>query len=851
MKPSQRLQLSCRRTSEAASRLGDWLDHNTALLGLGHGAVREDLDGLSQRLLALARAADAAPGIGLVSSEGDAKCDVLFGLLASGGQFNIHEFGQRPLDPGTLRRLLPLGDDDAGTAVIRVGAGEPTSAPRGYPLRIMLLSMTDVATVITKAAASALHETAAPPTAADVDALFADVSTRLSSQAIPGLSDGDVLALSETLTNLLPGHRGLASLAATRYWSTFREIAAHIPDRDRQLVLSLLWGQDKAFSALFERMAQGLAKFGHGGEAYCSAEALIGKDVSTGWITRHPRSIIHAATLFDLAHPNGAMISVMNRFGQAVEIERGVLAGLIGELPLHANGGRIEELAPAEILDFPVPHVIAGPVAPMGPGVAANDDLNLAIHHFARAKAIHLIERACLRHDLTSLVAVVDPNRDDDTFGPAIGDWVELAQGATAHARRRVRQGLHIVAAQPAEGAGQVEIATDDPSGRVRRALEGVVGPGETWPAVWTPGRPLAGMIWLERGSQQCNGAERRGTGGMAFAVAAAPIAASDRTIVQDLVEALKPASEPHVRQVQLNQAFHEVRRRFNDCVVRHHLSNAPSALADWRRGMALVTQDRIKFLAERRRLSHLFRALLPSEAEFYTAIDGQSAIGGGRLRGEASRWQVRAAGPPLRGDAAPTRGSDDPAAAGHAADRTVDHWFRAMRRVARCSRFSRGLGVEPRVVHNLVEELQLGAIRTGLAGEIAQVYRSLKPDGEENAADARRRLAAIARRLISAYLELPPGRAGAAAERPLRIAGGEGEVAQPGAPQYSFGAGGVRGGTRGAGRKRLETWDIAFVKLVEDNIASASVVMSRSEKDRELGELIQLFASGPFEVEV
>jgi hypothetical protein len=38
---------------------------------------------------------------------------------------------------------------------------------------------------------------------------------------------------------------------------------------------------------------------------------------------------------------------------------------------------------------------------------------------------------------------------------------------------------------------------------------------------------------------------------------------------------------------------------------------------------------------------------------------------------------------------------------------------------------------------------------------------------------------------------------------------------------------------------------------LVEDNIAATHISSTRGDKDRELGELIQLFASGPFEVDV
>lgn len=801
MKPAQLFQLGCRRTSEAASRLGDWLDHNTAVLGLGHRAVQEDLDGLAQRLHALARAADLPPAIGLVSTDAAAKADLLFGLVASGGQFNVAEFGPRPLDPASLRRLLQAGDTMGGTAVIRFGTGEPASAPRGHPLRIVLLSLTDVAAVMTKAATSALHHSAAPPSAGDVEALFGEVQARLSSQAVPGLSDRDVLELCETLNTLLPGHPTLARLGATRYWSGFREIAAHISDRDRQLLLSLLWGRDKAFSALFERMAEGLAKFGHGGEAYCSTEALVGKDAATGWITRHPRSILHSATLLDLAQPHGATISVVNRFGQAMEIERAVLAGLAAELPLHASGGRLQELAPAEILDFPVPHIISGPAVAAAAGRPANDDLNVAIDHFAKAKALHLVERACLRHDLTSLVTVVDIDGEDDTFGPAIGDWVELAQGATAHARRRVRSGLHVVAIAPAEGRDEIEMASDDPHGRVRRALQGIVGAHETWPAAWTPERPLTAIYWLNRSASPPQWAEQRSAGGLVPSVAAAAVPAADRSVIQDLVQAVKPASEPHVRQVQLNQAFQEIRRRLNDCVMRHHLSNAPSALSDWRRSVALVTQDRIKFLIEQRRLSHLFRALLPAEAELYTAIEASGASRSGQPQGETARWSLASGLMPAQGGAEAPAG--DPAWATRMAERALDHWFRSMRRAARSGRLCRGLGIEPRVVQNLADELQLGALRSGLAGEIGHVARTLSQSQggvDMDTSTARRQLAAIARRLISAYLELPQDRGPGSSGRALRIAGSDGEVAEQGGPQYSFAKGDRRGGAARAG---------------------------------------------------
>jgi len=859
MKPAQKLLLSCRQTGEAATRLGDWLDLNPSLLGNGHGAVREDLEGLAARILPLARAADSVPGIGLVATDASAKCDVLFSLIAPRGPVSVGELGPRPIEPQTLRSLMPVDGAAGGCAILRLSTGDMPPAPRGYPIRIVLLSLIDVATVIAKAAFSARFQVATPPTAHDVEALFEGLSQRTSPQAVPGLSDTDVLDLRETLNALLPGHHTLANLAATRYWSAFREIAAHISDQDRRSVLSLLWGRDPAFSALFDRLCDGVEKFGHGGEAYASPDAVLGKDVASGWMTRHPRSVIHASTMLALAQSPGPAMNVMNRFGQAVEIERAVIAGLIAELPMHVSGSRMSELAPADILDFPVPLSIASLAGQAQPRshAPANDDLSLAVEHFARAKAIYLLERACLRHDLTSLVAILNADEEDDTFAPAIGDFVETAQGPTAQARERVRRGLHIIALKPSEYQASVIVDGEgSDSGRMRRMLDTVIGQGQEWPRAWTPNRPLAEVFWFDAGATQSHAGSWQQTSGGPMGVAAgATLATSyDQGAVQGLTAALQLSSEPRMRQVQLSRALQEVRKQLHACVLRHHASNAPAALADWRRGVAVVIQDRIQYLIESRRLGHLIRALLPLESDFLRAIAAAPGRTSALTAAATTHWmQAMASAPGRAPESGALAGTLDLGAANRMAERAVDYWLKEMRRTARSGRLCRALGLEQRVLHNLVDELQIGAVRIGLAREIAQVFHSMAEPALDPGAAADR-LAAASHRLINAYLELlslPAERGRGAPERPIRLAVQDGEVADAGAGQYSSLANRWRGPGRRTGKPPLEQWDVAFGKLVEDNIASAQVAMGRGGKDRELGELIQLFASGPFEVEL
>ena len=103
MKPEQKFILSCRQTSEAAARLGDWLDHNSTLLGAGHSAVREDIEWISARLTPLAAAAETVPGIGLLASQGTSKTDLLFAILGARAPTTLGQLGQRPVDAATNR----------------------------------------------------------------------------------------------------------------------------------------------------------------------------------------------------------------------------------------------------------------------------------------------------------------------------------------------------------------------------------------------------------------------------------------------------------------------------------------------------------------------------------------------------------------------------------------------------------------------------------------------------------------------------------------------------------------------------------------------------------------------------
>jgi hypothetical protein len=860
MKPEQKILLSCRQTSEAAGRLIDWLDVNQQLLSVGRAAVREDIDALASRLTPLARAAEAAPGIGLIATPGAEKTELLFSILAARGPTMLGQLGQRPLDGATIRGLLPQDHDASGCVIMRFCAGEIPPTPRGYPIHVGLLSMVDVAAIVTRAATSA-RPSSRKPDAAEITTLFTAVAGRLSPQAVPGLSERDVVDLRETLNALLPDHPLMAALAATRYWDHFREVAPHIAERDRRLVFAVLWRDDPSFTLLFNRLCDGLDRLGQGADAYCPPEALLGKDKSTGWMTRHPRSVIQATTLLSLDQYAGAVISVMNRYGQAVEVERAVLAALIDELPLHIASSRLNELAPAELLDFPVPPPLGSHAqAPVSPGATSgNDELTAAVEQYARAKAIYLFERACLRRLVTTLVVVAHPDHEDDTYAAAIGDWVETAQGTTAHSRERVRRGLFIAALKQRPDTASAFGPSDHD--KMALLIRDVIGQDQDWPLAWTPNRPMTEVHWFS-GQDPLSVVAPFPQSANAMVAGGSAASASDPSVV-NLMRGLALASDGRIKHLQLTQALQDIRRRLRGMVLRHHASNDPVALADWRRGTAVVIQDRLQLIVEKGRLGQLQRALMPREAAIATAIEAALAEPASTQVSPATRlpWSrglaVSAIEPARAAFASPETHSQR---ATRMAEVVVSHWLKEMRRSSRAQRLCRDLRIEPAILHHLIDELQIGAIRVSLVSEIAAAYVNSStargqpvPAEPDSPTGDHRRLAAYGCRIIGAYLEVlgaPGSRNRSGTPRASRVTTPDLEVADGPAGGYGSGMTRARATGRRSARAPISHWEISFLNLVEDNIAAAHLLVGRGDKDRELGELIALFASGPFEVE-
>jgi hypothetical protein len=797
--PVQRITLTCRQTGEHASRLIGWLEQDQAY-ALQHRGLRDEIDGAVGRLADIRHAVDLPPSIGIVGAPGAGKTELVVGLASLRQQGLVAEFSGGQIDLNVIDAVLPPAGHQGIGLVLRFTGIDGPVPPKGLPVRVLLLSQTDVVRILARGYHTyfpAAHRV--PPTAARIAQAFGIAERALIAQSVVGLSARDILDLRDHLHGFYPESMTLRTLAAAGYWEQLGELAAHLPDVERRRLLALLWNEDPGLSRLFGRLCDGLERLGHAHDVFAPIEALAIRERGTGWVVPHPRTIVAAETLQTLGQGIDEKLRVAGRYGQIVEVERSVLAGLAAELPMRLAAPQLAALKPAQILEFPSPP----PLVDFDASELGQQKLAKIAALFAHIKAIYLLERACQRHDITCLVVCVNPlAADTDDIAPAIAEWIETTQGSEPHLRERLHTGLFVVGTkldqlglsggQPSRGFQ----ATDDSTlrdaaqrwgDRLGAKLATDLGADQEWPLEWTPGRAFHNIYLFQRptegggmatDSMATDKTASDGGGSItpsrhmlssirldAEAVLKSPQLArhienpvavwSAATVAPDggighLLAGLTPTAQPASKHRQLNSQLVDLRRRLRSRLLRLHLSNDASQIGEWRRQLAIVAQGRLQRVAQSDRMHLLRQGLGTSEAElavlYFGVLPGgpRSAAVAGGTAGDQGAAGSNAGRRPLRLDAAQCE---------RLAVVTVEYWLQSIRQVARSTRFCRSVGLTQPILQHIVDEISLGALRLGVAAHLTETFHRAAHAPTERAL-GEPYFAAVAARVIGRYIE-------------------------------------------------------------------------------------------------
>ena len=359
MRPEQKLILSCRQTGECAERLLEWLDQSRLMLKAQGRALRVDVQNISRELLTIVEAVEQPATVGIMGSWGSARADLATAWMGDVQTATTEDDTRVALGRDRLMTLMPRDSDGGASASLRLVAPERAEGPYRFPVRFSLLGQLDLVNILAGAYLVHVPPHLQQPVAPEVIAHRLTAKAQdVVNQAFSGMSRGDIDAVRDTLHALAPENQNLREMDAAGYWEILGGLIPHLPEALRRRAFALLWGEDPALTALFERLSDAIELMGFSGEAFTGLEALTGRDPVSGWIVRHEDSLIGSTTILNCHGRPERTVRVSSRHGRATDVERFVLAALADEARLPVDPAALPLLETADMLVLPAPRPV-------------------------------------------------------------------------------------------------------------------------------------------------------------------------------------------------------------------------------------------------------------------------------------------------------------------------------------------------------------------------------------------------------------------------------------------------------------------------------------------------------------
>lgn len=842
MTPKQTIKLVAHECSEQLAAFSVWLERNERRIGATEPVLRRSFQAYANEIDTIQLEAERPAGIGVVGIGGSGQSwlvDALMGTIGDAKPDARHTPPQ-----ATLRSLQGNVGCDGNSAILRFSAVEKLGEMQEPLYGINLLGLCDLVVILVRVFHSECPGAGTLPLSHErIAATYEKVGRNLTSATLLGIKDRDLQVLRDRLAALFPDSVRLRMLTASGYWEDLAEVARHLPSPDRARVLSLLWGEQEDLTRIFIQLSQALARIWYRSDLLCPRSALMRMSAATGWLGRHPGSILDRATVSGLGDDRDEQIAIVSRNGTKEAIGAAALAALAAEITVPMATAPIAAAPAADLLVFPG----LGPrraVADEKPS-SGNWKLERAqlLAAFSAAKASHLFARASEQRQITSLVVAVDPASDPtEAQANAITNWIDTHLGALPHLREQVEPGLFVVATRVHSSVETADSSAGQGmarwGGRLGGALLEAVGGANDWPAEWTPKRPFANVYLFQHpvGEVPLDGFGNGGARSVDRRVAAAQMlhalsstAGLPRSYELDaeaverdlasaeggaaiLARALGGTSQANDKYRHLKMQLAAIQRGLRARLLRAHVADEAAAITEWRRRVATLARHRLAEVAGRDGIGPLMAALMVGEHEL-----------------RALFWQRRALAPTSQGygnapsaampaitlgEVVPHLGSVQRERVEQLASVAITYWFSAIRRSARSLHLCRAFGLSGTMLEHIVDEIMIGAQRLGLERHLADTC--FKHLGRQAAPNFEHAFAFCAGFVINDFVErLALPAVAAQVRRPASLAR---QTDQPAAGLNGHAMPNRRLGAKAMGNG----WCAALSRLIDDNIAAA-----------------------------
>ena len=482
----------CREYADVTARAQSWLDDNRELVRGEYEALRTELRRAGRAFHKCGIAALRKMCVGVFGPSQSGKSYLISVLARDKKGMLMAELGPRQVD--FITEINPEGGKESTGLVTRFTTTLPLGVPADFPVKLRLLSESDVAKILANTYYADCDHKEAPDQNAVLEAL-AGLEAKAQGGPVAGnpIDADEMEDLKEYVSRRFQS-RPRVQLLDKVYWQRAAQLAPRLGLEDRATLFGLIWDGVGPFTKLFLRLCGALARLGNPTEAWCPLDALLPRKAS----------IIDVAMLQGLEKGSGGPLRIANPQGQETELARSEVTALTAEICMPIREKPDDYFDHTDLLDFP--------------GYRSRlklDDLRKELERegtlenlFLRGKVAYLFERYCAERELTSMLLCIGPgNQEVQDLPGAIDEWVRSTHGETPVRRTGKEPALFFVLTKM-DMEFEKKLGSPSVEGRWKTRLAASLldffGKQHDWPLHWDDNGAFRNMFLLRNPNFKC-----------------------------------------------------------------------------------------------------------------------------------------------------------------------------------------------------------------------------------------------------------------------------------------------------------------------------------------------------------
>ncbi|RRD71902.1 MULTISPECIES: virulence factor SrfC family protein [unclassified Desulfovibrio] len=744
MQQDKELARRCRELAETSRTAGAWLRDNADTVGSEGASLQKNMRTAARFYGKCEQAALRKMCVGVFGPSQSGK-SYLISALAS----NAHEVLQADFCGkkfSFIEEINPEGGKESTGLVTRFTTTPPAGITGEFPIRLRLLSETDVARVLANTYyADCDHKDA--PDAEAVGMVLEQLEKHAASAPVSGGLSGDDMEELREYVNKNFLSRPRVQMLQNTYWHRAVALAPLLDMESRARLVGLVWDSVPEFQETYLRLCAALAELDHATEANCPIEALIPR----------ANSIIDVARLQGLGEAPADMLQITTPQGRSALLPRAVVTALTAEITVYMSEKPDDFFDHTDLLDFP--------------GYRARykfTDLRAALDSrkdmlkdlFLRGKVAYLFERYREEKELTSMLLCIGPSTQEVQDLPqAVYEWICSTHGETPQMRANKPPALFFVLTKMdmefEKKAGSPSVETRWTT-RLESSLLNFFGQVYDWPQNWDGTRPFNNVFLLRNPNFLCEGIfeyeGKRETGIRAqqsdfveevrqsflgSPLVQRHVAQPERAWqaamtlndggVSLLRECLRPLCNPELKRRQILDAVREKSERTRAALAPFYHSDDREELRRQKTELSRELVSQLARVAEKQMFGQFLRSLQVREYDLYEiCINAQQgaeqgevpvrpALVGSLVSADDILEDVFGEAAPRTLSAPQEKAEQVRDMAGIFSGLAVDHWTERLRDVCNSVELRNSFGLSARMLDQFCHELLLSASRKKL----------------------------------------------------------------------------------------------------------------------------------------